>query len=99
MPGPDVTTPGGCNRENYRALCRAAWLASTPTTGYVQFCDGSIYALTPTTPTEWRIKVIESEDPGCWLNKVLFQRAAYDYVRLASFPTSPTIVQVWTYPH
>ena len=79
-------TPGGCKRDNYRALRAAGLRADDPAAGFVQFADGSCYRMSPTTPAEWRVKVLESEDPGCWLNKVLMRRPNYTYTRLAALP-------------
>jgi hypothetical protein len=88
-------TPGGCRTDNYRALAAAGWSSASPTWGVVRFWDNSIYAMTPTSEAEWRVKVLESDDPGCWLNQVLMQRHSYRYFRLPTFPSNLTAIRVW----
>ena len=85
MPTPEYT-PGGCKRDNYRALIAAGLRDDDPTGCYVQFQDFYCYRMSPTTPAEFRVKVLENEDPGCWLNKVLMRRPTYTYTRLGGLP-------------
>jgi len=88
-------TKHGCRADNFRALAAAGWTAAEPTYGIVQFWDGSTYRLGPTTEAEWRHKVLQGDDPGCWVNKVLKARADYTYQRLDTFPPRLTSIRVW----
>jgi hypothetical protein len=48
----------------------------------------------PTTPAEFRVKVLESDDPGCWANKVLMRRPNYVYERIPSLPELD-VAKIW----
>ena len=78
----DETTRHGCRRDNFRALAGAEWRPDDPGAGYITFTDGSRYRVGPTTEAEFRVKVLDGEDPGCWFNKVLRARPDYFFTKL-----------------
>jgi hypothetical protein len=88
-------TPGGCYRDNYRAIRTAGSTSALPSHGFLQFMDGSIYEVWPTSQTEWNRKVMQSEDPGCWFNKVLRCRPDYGALKLDSWPVFLDSEQTW----
>lgn len=89
------TTPGGCRRDNFRAIRTAGFSQAAPGVGVLAFADGTIYEVGPTFWAEWRVKVMQSDDPGCWFNKVLRRRPDYHARRLETWPVALDAEQAW----
>jgi hypothetical protein len=89
------TTPGGCHRDNYRAFTTAGFSWASPNTGVLRFADGKIYEVGPTFWAEWRVKIMQAEDPGCWFNHVLRRRPDYHARRLDTWPVHLDAEQAW----
>jgi len=95
MASPPEETPHHCRTDNYRAVAAAGWTAANPSKGVIRFFDGKIYRMGPTTEAEWRIKVLDADDPGCWFNVVFKLRPGYQFQRLDAWPPGLEATRIW----